>query len=330
MPALRRLHWLWLLALLFQAPSWALDTEPFIKNSFLNLKEDLADAARQRRMLMVIFEQDGCPYCEQMHRVNFKDPAIVASIRKGFDVIQLDIWGGREVSDFTGASMTEKALARKLSVQFSPTIVFYDGNGREVYRVAGLHKPAVFQKELAFLSSRSHETMRFTEYASPKINRVASADLIDEPFFARGNDLDTLAKKAWSRDKVLALLFVQAQCDDCRDMHERYFTRKDTVGLLKRHFEVARIDLDGSKILTAPGGARVSEAELARSLDIQRAPTLVFFDRNGKEILRNEKYLTPENFTAGLLTYLGTHAYRKYDSLQDWLRIMSVAPTTSR
>jgi thioredoxin-related protein len=113
-------------------------------------------------------------------------------------------------------------------------------------------------------------------------------------------------------------------------MHELYFTRRDTVGLLTRHFEVARIDLDGGRTLTALSGARVSEAELAKSLGIQRAPTMVFYDRDGKEILRHEKYLTPENFTAGLLTFLGTHAYRKYDSLQDWLRVVSAESSVRR
>ena len=272
---------------------------------------------------MVVYEQDGCPYCAQMHQVHFKDKAIVASLKKNFDVLQLDIWGGREVSDFNGAAMTEKELARKLRVQFSPTIAFYDTHGKEIFRMAGLHKPPVFKAELDYLSGHAYEKMSFNDYASRLARKTVAKGLIDEPFFAKRDNLKSLAEKAWAQDKLLALLFVQPQCSDCQEMHDLYFTRSDTVNLLNKHFEVVRIDLTGKKMLTGLSGASTTEAELTRVLSIQQTPTMVFFDRSGREILRYEEHLTPDNFTNGLLTYLGTHAYRQYDTLQDWLRIMA-------
>ena len=39
--------------------------------------------------------------------------------------LQLDLWGSREVTDFDGTKMSEKALAERWGVIFTPTIVFY-------------------------------------------------------------------------------------------------------------------------------------------------------------------------------------------------------------
>lgn len=313
------------LLLLCQSAANALDTQSLFKDSFLDLKEDLADAGKAGRILMVLYEQDGCPYCAQMHRIHLADPSIVARLKKDFDMVQLDIWGSREVTGFSGETLTEKQLARQMRVQFSPTVVFYDADGKEIHRMAGLHKLSLFKTELDFLSSRAYLKTSFSDYAAGETSRSESRALIDEPFFANGDDLMALSEKARSGDKVLALLFVQPQCDDCREMHEQYFTRADTLKLLTSHFEVARINRAGTKSLKGLSGTKISEAELAKSLGIRQAPTMVFFDRNGKEILRYEQHLTAEHFTRGLLTFLGTHAYRQYPSLQDWLRAQSAS-----
>lgn len=328
MRAISKLGFLWrfgLFFLLLQTPALALESQPFIKDSFPNLKEDLADATKAGRILMVVFEQDGCPYCAQMHQIHFVDKTIVARLSKSFDVIQLDIWGGREVAGFNGEHLTEKQLARELRVQFSPTIAFYDAKGKEIYRMAGLHKPAVFKAELEFLSSRAYERMNFRDYASRQPPMAVSKSMLDEPFFVKTDDLKALSEKAWAEDKVLVLLFAQAQCDDCREMHDLYFKRKDTVALLTKYFEVMRVDLAGNRRLTGLNGAKLSEVALAKSLGINQAPTMVFFDRSGEEILRYEEHLSPEDFTEGLLTFIGTHAYRQHASLQDWLRIKNAA-----
>ena len=46
-------------------------------------------------------------------------------VRENFRIIQLDLWGSREVTDFDGTRLTEKALAERWGVIFTPTIVFF-------------------------------------------------------------------------------------------------------------------------------------------------------------------------------------------------------------
>ncbi|MBI5937242.1 MAG: thioredoxin fold domain-containing protein [Betaproteobacteria bacterium] len=326
MHVLRKLRLFWLLAALFcHGSAWALGSQPFIKDSFLNLPDDLAEASKAGRILMVLYEQEGCPYCAKLHQLHFKDKAIVAGIKKGFDVIQLDIWGGREVTGFTGEAMTEKAFARKIGVQFSPTIAFYDAKGKEIYRMAGLHTQEQFKMELDYLSSRAYQKTGFKDYAARQARKTAKAGLIDEPFFAKTDDLKALAEQTWAQDKILALLFEQENCADCQQLHDRKFMDGDTVKLLTEHYAVVRIDTAGKKTLQDLTGKKTSEAELALGLDIQQTPTIVFFDRSGKEILRYEDHLTAEHFSGGLLTFLATHQYRQHESLQDWLRARAAA-----
>ena len=46
-------------------------------------------------------------------------------VRQNFRIVQLDMFGSREVTDFDGTKLSEKALAERWGVIFTPTIVFY-------------------------------------------------------------------------------------------------------------------------------------------------------------------------------------------------------------
>src|SRR3954468_5896841 len=99
-------------------------TQPWFLNTFLDLKEDLAESAEHGKRLAILWDQRGCPYCQEMHKVNLADPKVNAFIRAHFDVVQLDLFGSREVTDFDGSVMAEKDLARKYGVVGTPTIQF--------------------------------------------------------------------------------------------------------------------------------------------------------------------------------------------------------------
>lgn len=102
-----------------------LHIQPFFEDTFLEMGEDLAEATANGKDLMVLFEQNGCPYCAEMHAVNFEREEIVSYLEENFMVIQIDMWGSREVTDFDGEAMEEKALARKWFVNFTPTTLFF-------------------------------------------------------------------------------------------------------------------------------------------------------------------------------------------------------------
>ncbi|MCE6951476.1 thioredoxin family protein [Cereibacter sphaeroides] len=99
-------------------PDWLRDT-------FKDLREDLAEANAEGRRLMVIFEQRGCIYCTKMHEEVFPDPEVDALIRAHYFVVQMNLFGDTAVTDFDGATLTEKEAARKWGIMFTPTLMFF-------------------------------------------------------------------------------------------------------------------------------------------------------------------------------------------------------------
>lgn len=93
--------------------------------SFLDLRDDQGEARAKGRRFAVIFEQRGCIYCARMHREVLAQRYINDYVRANFDIVQLDLWGSREVTDFDGSRMSEKKLAERWGVMFTPTIVFF-------------------------------------------------------------------------------------------------------------------------------------------------------------------------------------------------------------
>jgi len=93
--------------------------------SFLDLRDDFAEAKAAGQRFAVIFEQRGCPYCAKLHTEVLSEKYINDYVRENFRIIQLDLWGSREVTDFDGTRLTEKALAERWGVIFTPTIVFF-------------------------------------------------------------------------------------------------------------------------------------------------------------------------------------------------------------
>lgn len=93
--------------------------------SFLDLREDFRDAKAAGKRFAVLFEQRGCPYCAKMHTEVLSQRYINDYVRQNFTVLQLNLWGAREVTDFDGTVLTERALAERWGVIFTPTIVFF-------------------------------------------------------------------------------------------------------------------------------------------------------------------------------------------------------------
>ena len=97
----------------------------WMRETFKDLTEDLAEANAEGKRLMVMVEQRGCIYCTKMHEEVFPDPAIEAYIEENYFVIQMNVFGDVEVTDFDGETLSEKEMAAKWGVLFTPTIMFF-------------------------------------------------------------------------------------------------------------------------------------------------------------------------------------------------------------
>ena len=125
-------HWIAGLAgALLAMPVWAaelgddgLHKQPWMRDTFKDLREDLAEANAEGKRLVLFFEQRGCIYCTKMHTEVFSDPAVSDYIADNYFVVQLNLHGDIDVTDFDGESLPEKDMARKWRVLFTPNIVF--------------------------------------------------------------------------------------------------------------------------------------------------------------------------------------------------------------
>src|SRR5215213_345261 len=87
-------------------------SEPWFLESFLILAEDLEAAAARGKRFAVIWELKGCPFCRDTHLVNFADPTVAGFIKDRFEILQLNIIGGREVVDLTASGYRRRAWPR--------------------------------------------------------------------------------------------------------------------------------------------------------------------------------------------------------------------------
>lgn len=153
---------------LVEANEEGMHVQPWFRTTFLDLREDMAEAAAEGKQLAIIWEQKGCPYCREMHRVNLRIPHVVDYIKKHFFVVQLNLWGDREVTDLDGEKTTEKKLGRKYRVQFTPTVQFMpkaaakggktSGRDLEVWRLMGYWKPFHFEHTFVYVHEQGFDT----------------------------------------------------------------------------------------------------------------------------------------------------------------------------
>ncbi len=152
-------------------------TQPWFLQSFLDLREDLEEAAAKGKRFAIFWEQKGCPYCKETHLVNLANPEIAAYVQANFVVLQLDLHGSRKVKDFDGEEIAEKALAQKYAVRFTPTLQFFppaapeakkSGKDIEVARMPGYMRPFPFYVMFQFAKDEGYKTASFRDYFKKK------------------------------------------------------------------------------------------------------------------------------------------------------------------
>ena len=157
-------------------------TQPWFLQSFFELKDDLEEAAAENKTFAVLWEQRGCPYCRELHAVNFADPKTTAFIRENFVILQLDFHGPRKVTDFDGKVMSEKELARRWRINFTPTINFFPtdvsllegkhGGEAEVARMPGYFKPFHFETMFDFVNGKHYKSAHFQAFLKERADKM--------------------------------------------------------------------------------------------------------------------------------------------------------------
>ena len=298
-----------------QEPSpHAIDIPAWFSDSFLDFREEIRDATREKRRLIVYFGQDGCPYCTALMKTNFSQQRIVDKTRKYFVAIALNVWGDREARWLDGSMITEKDLARKLRVQFTPTLLFFDESGAVVARLNGYYPPHKFEAVLDYVSERRERKTSLGAWLARNARDPASPKLADEAFFLTPPyDL-----RRQPGAKPLAVLFETPYCAPCDELHRDGLKRPPVQALLEK-FDVARFALGGTTPLTTPAGRSTTAREWGNELGVTYTPALIFFGSDGREVFRIDAYLRPFHL-ASSLDYVASGAYRDEPSFQRYIQ----------
>jgi thioredoxin-related protein len=289
----------------FEVPGW-------FKNSFLILPEDVAEAARDGKRLLLYFGQEGCPYCAALFNTNFSQPHIVEYTRRHFDAIALDIWGNREVTDFTGQPVPEKEFAVRHKVRFTPTILFFNEKGEVVLRLNGYYPPHQFLAALQYVAQKQEGHLSFPEYLARLAPPPAQGRLHAEPFFARPpHDL------ARVKGKPVAVFFEQKDCTGCDTLHREILNQPATRRQLKR-FHVIQLDRWSDTPVVTPAGGETTARRWADALHIAYVPSVVLFD-GAAEVIRIEAFLKGFHVQS-VLDYVASGAYKTQPELQRFIR----------
>lgn len=292
----------------------AIGIPPWFTESLLDFRDEIRDAARSGKRVMVYFGQDGCPYCKQLMQTNFSQRTIVEKTRRHFVAIALNIWGDREATWIGGRTTSEKQLASLLHVQFTPTLLFLDEQGQIVARLNGYYPPHRFEAVLDYVAGHMETKIALADYMRTAAREAASDRLHDEPFFMK----PPYNLRRAPGGRPLIALFETPFCSSCDELHQEGFRRSDVRELVAR-FDVVRLALGERAELASPQGCRMSAADWARMLNIAYTPTMVFFNDQGREIFRVEAYVRPFHL-ASALDYVASGAYRREPSFQRFVQ----------
>ncbi len=148
--------------------------QPWIKVSFLDLKEDTEEAKAKGKGLGIIFEQPGCGSCKKLHEVNFAKPKLVKYITDNFDVLQINLYGDNEVTDFNGKVVSESKFAESMRVNFTPTTLFLDANGKELFRMPGFFREKFYKNGYEYVVDKGpQQGLSYPRWTRAKRERQA-------------------------------------------------------------------------------------------------------------------------------------------------------------
>jgi thioredoxin-related protein len=138
----------------FAAPAIAqengeLHKEAWFAVTFKDMREDLETANSEGKRLAIIVEQFGCVYCRKLHEEVLSDPEVSDYIKENYMVVQLNMFGAEEVTDFDGEVLSERDAVRRWGLVFTPTVLFLPeevDDGQTLAQAAVQMMPGAFGK----------------------------------------------------------------------------------------------------------------------------------------------------------------------------------------
>jgi len=295
----------------------------WFKESFLDIAEDVEEAAEGDRHIILFMHLNDCPYCHKMVEDNFKNSEMSSFIQNNFDVIAINIKGDREVAFNEKLTVTEKRLAKMVKVRYTPTILFLSKNNEIVLRINGYRSARSFAHALNFVKQQQYKKMVFADFIEAEQVRQQSESesgnndynykLRDHILFENRSNLQQVAQQP------LALLFEDSNCDACNKLHDGHLKNPKIISELK-NFKLVRLDAASTKAIIDIDGNQTTAQAYAKKLGLSYRPGIVLIDE-GREIARIDGLLYSYHFRE-ILRYVGERFYKSYpENFYDYLSV---------
>lgn len=288
----------------------------WFKLSLGDLSDDLEEAKKAgKKGIITYFGQKRCAYCEQFFETSLADADIKNYLQKYYDLIAFDIWGIDDIIDTDGKEYTERELSIHYKTNFTPSLIFYDTEGTPVFRLRGFYPPYKFRAALHYVAEGYYKKEKFSEYlarATPgeffMMDGLTERDFFLHPPY----ELNKLVKNG----KPTAVFFEQGNCHACDLLHSSPLSKELSIEEIEK-MNAIQLNMWLDTPVITPEGNKTTAKQWARSLDIFYAPSIVFFDNEGKEIIRVDSVT---NFYRlwGVLDYVNKGGYKNSKDYQAW------------
>lgn len=284
--------------------------------SYGDLSDDLKEATNNgKKGIITYFGQKRCAYCKQFFETSLADTDIQNYLRKHYSVIAFDIWGIEEVIDTDGKKYTERELSIHYKTNFTPSLVFYNEKGTPVFRLRGYYPAYKFRAALQYVTEEFYKDETFPEY----FERADAGDyfllggLNERKFFTAP---PYKLNKLHDNKKATAVFFEKGNCHACDLLHSGPLSKDLSIVELEK-MNTVQLNMWADTPLTTIKGESTTAKEWAKSLNIFYAPSIVFFDPEGNEIIRVDS-VTQFYRLWGVLDYVNQKGYEKSSNYQDW------------
>lgn len=286
--------------------------------SFLDLQDSLDEAVKDgKKGIILYFGRKDCAYCKSLLEVNWGDPAIIKFTQEHFNVIAIDVRGDRSVTDFKGSKWSEKNFAALKRTNFTPSLLFYNAKGQLALKLPGYRPKYQFRAALEYVADAHYKRESFRQYLTRAESALSydSAELnSNDSFLPAPYNLQRNNRKS---DKPLVVFFEHPHCHACDILHGDTLGKDEVIKQLMQLDAVQLNSMDNTPVIT-PTGKHTTSKKWAEELNITFAPSLIFFDEDGKEILRVESVIRLYRLN-NVLRYVISKGYKQYPTFQSWL-----------
>ncbi len=112
-------------------------------------------SVKRDKPLLVLFEDQYCVLCNNLHNGHFKNPEILKELDL-FDVVRFDAESEQAIIDVDGNNTTPSKYVKKLSLNYRPGIVMFD-QGVEVMRIDALLYSYHFAGHWRYIGERHYQ-----------------------------------------------------------------------------------------------------------------------------------------------------------------------------